>query len=162
MGRGDELRNDRAGLENFRVSSRDGGLTISAGTGVPEHRLFRCICGIVERGGADALDLATRQGGLRSWRHRWPFRPPRRPGVQLVDEQMVFLAGNSFMTALMRSRIDPYLVPATIMANRVRQCVCRGAVPGRCYRRYLCQTFDNGSLAPPGLAQQDGVILGAG
>jgi hypothetical protein len=128
--------------------------------------LLDVLAVLVERGGADALDLAAGQGRLE---HVGGVDGALGPAgadqrVQLVDEQDdVAARRTSFMTALMRSSNWPrYLVPATIMARSSTTIRRSARISGTCLvDDLLGQALDDGRLADAGLAEQHRVVLGA-
>ena len=128
--------------------------------------LLDVLAVLVERGGADALDFAAGQGGLQ---HVGGVDGAFRAAgadqrVQLVDEQDGVLGA----AHLVHDGLDAFLELAAILGAghhhgqvehddaAVAQQFGDVAVDDQ-----LGQAFDDGGLADAGLAEQDGVVLGA-
>ena len=121
---------------------------------------------LVERGGADALDLAAGQGRLEDVGGvDGPFRAAGADeGVQFVDEQDGVLGP----AHLVHDGLDAFLELAAILGAgdhhgqvehddaAVAQQLGDVAV-----HDHLGQAFDDGGLADAGFAEQDRVVLGA-
>ena len=128
--------------------------------------LLDVLAVLVERGGADALDFAAGQGGLEHVGGvDGAFRAAGADqGVQLVDEQDGVLGPADFV----HDRLDAFLELAAVLGAGdhhgqvehddalVAQQLGDVAVDDQ-----LGQAFDDGGLADAGLAEQDGVVLGA-
>ena len=122
---------------------------------------------LVERGRADALQLAARQGGLEDVGgvDGALGGAGADERVQLVDEQDARCPWSviSSMTFLRRSSNSPrYLVPATSepMSRVSTRLSCRISGTSPCDDA-LGQALDDGGLADAGLADQDRVVLRA-
>ena len=128
--------------------------------------LLDVLAVLVERGGADALDLAAGQGRLE---HVGGVDGPfgaagAHQGVQLVDEEDRVLGAAD----LVHHRLDPLLELAAVLGagDHHGQVEHDDAAVAQQFGDvavddHLGEALDDGRLADAGLAQQDGVVLGA-
>ena len=121
---------------------------------------------LVERGGADALDLAASQGRLEHVRGvDRPFGSARSDqGVQFVDEQNRVLGPADFV----HDRLDPLFELTAILGagDHHRQIQDDDPSIGQqlgnvALDHALGKALDDGGFADAGFAQQDGVVLRA-
>ena len=120
---------------------------------------------LVERGGADGLDLAAGEGRLQHVRGvDRAFGGPRPDqGVELVEEEHdVFRLAD-----LLHDRLEPLLELAAVLRPRHEcpQVELEQALLGEHVRHLvshdaLGEAFHDGGLAYAGLADEDGVVLG--
>ena len=129
--------------------------------------LLDVLAVLVERGGADAVQLAAGQHGLEhvAGVHRALGRAGADHGVQLVDEEddrALRHCLTSFSTALSRSSNSPrYLAPATSAPmSRAKIALVLQALGHVAAHDALRQALDDGRLAHAGLADQHRVVLG--
>ena len=129
--------------------------------------LFDVLAVLVERGGADAVQLAARQHGLEQVAGvHGAFGLARADhGVQLVDEQDDLALG---LLHLLEHGLEALLELAAVLgAGDQRAHVERDdalvlqALGHVAAHDALRQAFDDGGLAHAGLADQHGVVLGA-
>ena len=130
--------------------------------------LLDVLAVFVQRGRADAVQLAARQRGLEhvAGVHRAFGLAGADHGVQLVDEDdgLAFvLAPASFSTVFSRSSNSPrYLAPASSAAMSSDQhALVLQRIGHLAGDDALRQAFDDGGLAHAGLADQHRVVLGA-
>ncbi|MNJ29482.1 hypothetical protein D3C77_240510 [compost metagenome] len=129
--------------------------------------LLDVLAVFIQRGGADAVQLAARQGGLQEVGgvHGSVALAGADQGVHLVDEQDDAALGGGH---LVEHGFQPLLELAAIFRP--------GDQGAHVERQHLlvlqafghvavddpqCESFDDGGLADAGLADQDGVVLGA-
>ena len=125
---------------------------------------LNAVAVLVERGGADALDGATGEGGLQDVGgiHRTWCRAGANDGVHLVDEH----DDVGTLLQLLDEGLDTLLELASVF----RSCHHRGEVKAHKalveeYRRgvvlhdELGKPFHNGTLAHTGLSDENGVVL---
>ena len=127
--------------------------------------LLDVLAVLVQRGGADGLDLAARQRGLQ---HVGGVDRPLRgagpdQGVQLVEEEDHVLG----LADLLHDRLEPLLELAAVLGagHEGAQVELQQPLLGQHVRHLvpddpLGEALDDGGLAHAGLADQDRVVLG--
>ena len=133
-----------------------------------ERRILLDVLAVfIEGGGADAMQFAARQRRLQHVAriHGALRLAGAHHGVQFVDEQnhLAFLLGQ-----IIEHRLQPLLEFAAEFRARDQcsQVERQDSFVAQALRHFavddaLCQSFDDGGLAHAGLADQDGIVLGA-
>ena len=156
-----EALDDLDGLRH-RWGPHDDGLE----TPLERPVLLDVLAVLVERGGADALDLAPGEGGLQHVRGvdrpLGGARPDER--VQLVEEQDHVLG----LPDLLHHRLEALLELAAILRSRhqraeveLEEPLADEDVRHVVVDDLLGEALDDGRLAHPRLADQDRIVLGA-
>ena len=128
--------------------------------------LLEVLAVLVERGGADGLELAAGQHGLqdRGGVDGALGRAGTHQGVQLVDEQDDVAPGADLLQDLLQALLEITAVAAAghqgaqVEGVELLALERLGDVVGH---DALGQALDDGGLADAGLADEDGVVLGA-
>ena len=128
--------------------------------------LLDVLAVLVERGGADRLQLAAGQLGLEDRRgvDRALGGTGTHQGVQLVDEQDDVAAGVDLLEHLLQAFLEVTAVAAArhqrSQVQRVELLVLQ-RLGDLAVHDGLRESFDDGGLADAGLADQHRVVLGA-
>ncbi len=149
------------GVRQLRLRHLDG-LEAALERGV----LLDVLAVLVERGGADGLQLASRQHGLEDRRgvDGALGGTGTHQGVDLVDEQDDVAAGADLLEHLLEALLEVTAVAGAghqrAQVQRVEVLVLERLGHVAAHDR-LGQALDHGRLAHAGLADQHGVVLGA-
>uniref|UniRef100_A0A0N4ZZD3 NDK domain-containing protein n=1 Tax=Parastrongyloides trichosuri TaxID=131310 RepID=A0A0N4ZZD3_PARTI len=129
--------------------------------------LFDVLAVFIQRGGADTVQLAARQGGLEQVGgvHRAVALARPDQGVHLVDEEDdLALSGGD----LVQHGLQPLLELAAVFGpgDQGAHVERQHLLVLQAFRHVAvddpqCESFDDGGLADAGLADQDRVVLGA-
>ena len=128
--------------------------------------LLEVLAVLVERGGTDGLQLAAREHRLEDAGRvdRALGRAGAHERVQLVDEQDDVAAGADLLEHLLQALLEVTAVTRARDQGTEVECV-ELLVPQRLGNVVghdpLAQSLDDGGLAHAGLADEDGVVLGA-
>jgi len=153
---------DGDGVLDARLTDDDG-LEAALERGV----LLDVLAVLRERGGADASQLAARQGRLEHVGGvHGAFRAPRsHERMQLVDEQDV---ASVALLDFPQHRLQPVLELPTVLRSRHEGAQIQRhdflvleALRNVTIHDAARQTFDDGGLADPRVADQDRIVLGA-